>query len=98
MRILIIGGTNFIGPYVVRLLAAEGHEITVFHRGEHEPDLTAVRHIHHPSAAIPITQVPQDVQRELKGIAPEVVLHMVAMGEADAQTLMNTFRGAAKRV
>ena len=32
MRFLIIGGTNFIGPYVVRYLAAAGHEVTVFHR------------------------------------------------------------------
>src|SRR5690242_8256358 len=98
MRILIIGGTNFIGPHVVRLLAAEGHDITVFHRGEHEPDLPPVRHIHHPSAAIPIAQVPSDLRSELQAMAPDVVLHMVAMGEDDAKTLMDTFRGVAKRV
>ena len=98
MRILIIGGTNFIGPHVVRLLAAEGHEIILFHRGEHEADLPRVRHIHHPSAAIPVTQVPPDLQRELQAIAPDVVLHMVVMGESDAKALMETFRGVAKRV
>jgi nucleoside-diphosphate-sugar epimerase len=34
MKILVIGGTGFIGPYVIRDLLARGHEIAVFHRGE----------------------------------------------------------------
>lgn len=32
MRILIIGGTHFIGPYVVARLHRLGHEITAYHR------------------------------------------------------------------
>ena len=40
MRILIIGGTIFIGKHVVRRLDERGHDVTLFHRGEHEaPDL-----------------------------------------------------------
>ena len=34
MRVLIIGGTRFIGPEVVRQLHALGHQVTVFHRGQ----------------------------------------------------------------
>ena len=34
MKILVIGGTNFIGPPVVRRLHAMGHEVTLFHRGK----------------------------------------------------------------
>lgn len=99
MRVLIIGGTGFIGPYVVRLLAAQGHEVSVFHRGEHETDLPAgVQHLHSLSATIPINKLPDDVKSQLCGFAPEVVLHMIAMGEADAHTLMDTFRGLARRV
>ncbi len=30
MRILIIGGTRFIGPCVVRRLARDGHEVIVY--------------------------------------------------------------------
>ena len=41
MRILIIGGTRFIGPQVVRRLHAQGHEVTLFHRGKSKADLPA---------------------------------------------------------
>ena len=34
MKVLVIGGTNFIGPHVVRQLIERGHEVAVFHRGE----------------------------------------------------------------
>ncbi|MFI7061964.1 NAD-dependent epimerase/dehydratase family protein [Kribbella sp. NPDC050124] len=47
MRIAILGGTRFIGRAVVERLAAEGHELLVVHRGEHEPaGLPAVEHAH----------------------------------------------------
>ncbi|MFG1815728.1 NAD-dependent epimerase/dehydratase family protein [Kribbella sp. NPDC049174] len=47
MRIAILGGTQFIGRAVVERLAAEGHELLVVHRGEHEPaDLPVVEHAH----------------------------------------------------
>ncbi len=32
MRILVIGGTRFMGPLAVRILSEQGHEVTVFHR------------------------------------------------------------------
>ena len=39
MHILVIGGTNFMGPLVVRSLSEQGHEVTVFHRGQTQTDL-----------------------------------------------------------
>jgi 2'-hydroxyisoflavone reductase len=33
LRILILGGTGFIGPHEVRCALARGHEVTVFNRG-----------------------------------------------------------------
>jgi len=32
MQVLIIGGTNFIGPHVVRYLLTMAHQVSVFHR------------------------------------------------------------------
>ena len=34
MRILILGGTGFIGPYQVRYAIARGHQVTLFNRGK----------------------------------------------------------------
>ncbi|NNE98158.1 MAG: NAD-dependent dehydratase [Pyrinomonadaceae bacterium] len=35
MKILIIGGTKFSGRHIVSAAAANGHDVTVFHRGNH---------------------------------------------------------------
>lgn len=95
MRILIIGGTAFIGPYVVRQLADGGHDVLVFHRGETEADLpSGVQHVRSPSANMPVLQFPD----ELRHFAPDVVLHMIAMGEGDARAVMDAFTGVAQRI
>ncbi|MDH3734746.1 MAG: NAD-dependent epimerase/dehydratase family protein [Gemmatimonadota bacterium] len=39
MRVLILGGTGFIGPHMVRRLQAGGHEVTLFNRGRSNPGL-----------------------------------------------------------
>jgi len=45
MRILILGGTVFLGPHLVEA-AAPQHEVTIFHRGRHPSDAPpAVRRI-----------------------------------------------------
>jgi 2'-hydroxyisoflavone reductase len=41
LRILILGGTGFIGPYQVRYAAARGHQVTVFNRGRSQAELPA---------------------------------------------------------
>ena len=39
LRILILGGTGFVGPNQVRGALARGHEVTLFNRGITNPDL-----------------------------------------------------------
>ncbi len=49
MRALVIGGTGPTGPDVVTALAERSYQVTVLHRGIHEPDdevLRRVEHIH----------------------------------------------------
>lgn len=41
LRILILGGTGFIGPYQVRYAVDRGHSVTVFNRGRRQADLPA---------------------------------------------------------
>jgi len=39
MKILLIGGTRFVGRFLAQDLLRRGHEVTFFHRGETNPDL-----------------------------------------------------------
>lgn len=47
MRVGVLGGTRFIGRAITLDLAAAGHDVTVFHRGQTEPEeLASVGHVH----------------------------------------------------
>jgi 2'-hydroxyisoflavone reductase len=39
VRVLVAGGTSFIGRHLVELLLDEGHQVTLFHRGRTNRDL-----------------------------------------------------------
>ncbi len=41
MRILVIGGTQFVGRHAVEAAIAGGHDVTLFHRGRTNPGLFA---------------------------------------------------------
>lgn len=47
MRVLIIGGTGWLGPFVAEVLLEHGHQVTLFHRGKLEhPMVDGLPHIH----------------------------------------------------
>lgn len=47
MDLLVIGGTQFVGRAIVEEAVALGYDVTVFHRGQSEPeDLPTVHHLH----------------------------------------------------
>ncbi|KQX66946.1 NAD-dependent epimerase/dehydratase family protein [Paenibacillus sp. Root444D2] len=47
MNILILGGTKFLGRALTEAALAKGHEVTLFHRGQHDANaFPQVRHIH----------------------------------------------------
>lgn len=39
MKLLMIGGTVFLGRHTVEAALAQGHTVTLFNRGQHNPDL-----------------------------------------------------------
>jgi 2'-hydroxyisoflavone reductase len=41
MDLLVLGGTGFIGPHLVRHAVARGHRVTIFTRGRRQADLPA---------------------------------------------------------
>ena len=92
-RVLVVGGTIFIGPSVVRQLAQAGHVVAVFHRGEHEITLPdGVLHIHGDRERI------GDQRDEIARFAPETVVDMRAMTEAQARAVADAVRGIATRL
>jgi nucleoside-diphosphate-sugar epimerase len=93
MRILIIGGTRFSGPQVVRRLSDMGHEVALFHRGKTEINLPqGVKVILGDRRNLP------DFSDGFKRFTPQVVLDMIPAAEQDARSVMSTFAGIAQRV
>lgn len=47
LSVLIVGGTRFVGRHLLEALVANGHRVTLFHRGQNEPEgLPQVEHVH----------------------------------------------------
>lgn len=91
LRVLVIGGTRFIGPCVVESLLRRGCEVTVFHRGRSEPDgLPEVRHVHGDRDDL------ASHRSVLSRIAPDVVIDMIPLRQRDADAVVAQFAG--KRV
>lgn len=92
-RVLVLGGTNFIGRGVVRQLRDHRCAVAVFHRGEHEADdePEGVRHVHGDRAQL------ETFRDEFTAFAPDVVVDMRAMVEADAKTTARVMTGIARR-
>jgi nucleoside-diphosphate-sugar epimerase len=93
MRILIVGGTGFVGAQVLRLLIGDGHAVAVFHRGQTGTKLPpAVQHIYGNRKSL------STFAFDFKKFAPDVVLDMIPYTEQDALILVDTFRPLANRV
>ena len=83
MRILVIGGTGFIGSRVTARLSAEGHTVAALHRSASNP---------------PHIRADRESLEDAKDFAPDVVVHIIAMAEAHARVAVETFAGIAKRL
>jgi nucleoside-diphosphate-sugar epimerase len=99
MRVLILGGTGFLGPVVVRQLVAGGHAVTVAHTGAHEAALpSSVAHLHHPAfRRVDRRDLPAG-RDWLRGARPDVVLDMFPQTEADARATVESCVGATGRL
>jgi nucleoside-diphosphate-sugar epimerase len=93
MRILVIGGTGFIGPHIVRRLVARGHEVLCFHRGQTQADLPhEVVHLQGDRERL------ADHRAEFIRFSPEVVLDTRPLTEHHAKTLVRAVLGIARRL
>lgn len=82
MRVLVLGGTRFLGRALVAELLAAGHTVAVAHRGLHEVELgPAVEHIHCDRRELAARR------DELAAFSPDAVIDLSAMTAADAEAV-----------
>jgi nucleoside-diphosphate-sugar epimerase len=90
MRVLVLGGTRFIGRAIVEDLVAAGHDVTVVHRGDSEPDdLPDVAHLHLPRERW-TAAMGQFAARD-----PEAVVDCMAQSREDARLAIAAIPGDA---
>jgi nucleoside-diphosphate-sugar epimerase len=93
MRILIIGGTGFIGPHVVTAFIDQGHDVAALVRPTSSATL--------PPGVQRITGDRRQLANSaaaLRAFRPDVVADLILSSGTQAQTLMDVFRGVAHRV
>jgi nucleoside-diphosphate-sugar epimerase len=93
MNVLVIGGSGFIGSFVVKQLTEKGHEVTVLHRGIARPSFPE-------GVRLLLGDRNQLVGRrsEFERLAFDVVLDVILSSEAQARGLLETFSGITDRI
>ncbi len=92
-RVLVLGGTGFIGREIVLALAQAGHPVTVFHRGHTPGDL--------PDSVDRVLGERRHLSQhadQLRATEPRVVVDVIAYTESDAAVCVEVFGGVAERL
>jgi nucleoside-diphosphate-sugar epimerase len=93
MKTLVIGGSGFIGPPLIRELQRLGHTVAVFHRGTSPTPLPAgIAHILGDRNQLGVHQT------EIRRFGPDIVIDLILSSGAQAKVLMEAMRGIARRV
>jgi nucleoside-diphosphate-sugar epimerase len=83
LRIVVLGGTRFIGRAIVEELAGAGHHLLVVHRGVLEPEgLPAAKHLHVDRAGLPAHA------SDLAAFKPDAAIDCRALTRVDAEAAL----------
>lgn len=96
MRVLVVGGTGFVGSWVTRQLVEAGHAVTVVHRGRVTND-SLPRVVTSVVSTAPLS-ASEAYEAGLRVGEPEAVIHVVAMTEGDARAAVSALSGRTGRV
>ncbi len=91
MKILIIGGTRFIGKAVTNAAILRGHQVTLFNRGQSESGFTA------PKITADVENL-LDFKEKILRENFDVVVHCIAYTEKHAEDIANIFHGTNTHV
>lgn len=90
MNVLVIGGSRFLGYHLVRRLLQDGHEVTLFNRGQTPDDFgLSVKRIRGDR------QDRDDFRRKLGPRTFEAVVDLIAFRKEDSRSAVETFGGRA---
>jgi nucleoside-diphosphate-sugar epimerase len=86
MRILVMGGTRFIGVYLTKILQGQGHDVVLFNRGNH-PAPAGVQQIKGDRTD------PDQLRTQLGGESFDAIFDNNGRELSDTQPLADLFRG-----
>jgi nucleoside-diphosphate-sugar epimerase len=88
MKILVIGGTRFFGYHIVQRLLADGHDVTLFNRGQTPDDLgDRVRRVKGDR------NDRRDFRQKLEKEKFDVAVDMIAFVAEDSRSAVETLNG-----
>ncbi len=90
MKIMIIGGTNFIGPVVASCLETQGHNVTLFHRAKSQ--------LPHYAEVQGDCDSSDDLKKAIELVCPDMIIHMIAMYQSHIEALEKALDGQKMKV
>jgi len=93
MRVLLIGGSGFMGPHVARDLIEQGHDVVLFHRGSSKARVPrGVSEILGDSETLGVAVA------EIRRFAPDVAVDFILASERQARDRISALRGVVDRI
>lgn len=90
MRILMMGGTRFIGVYLTKVLVDQGHEVVLFNRGNHPAPVDGVKQIQGDRKDA------HQLKSKLSGESFDAIFDNNGRELSDTQPLVEIFSGKVK--